>query len=115
MILDKYDDLRLILANMMRDDKQCDTLGKGSDNMEKYLQQIVKFFGISDVSVRLACERLKKAYEISPIVGALGYGSSYDLQNSIHDYKNVINSTDVEYVVAWLLDKGYNISIPNEL
>ena len=57
MILDKYDDLRLILANMMRDDKQCNTLGKGSDNMEKYLQQIVKFFDISIVSVSLANQK----------------------------------------------------------
>jgi len=45
--IDKYDNLRLILAKMMGDDKNCETMGDAVDNMEKYLLEVINFFQAS--------------------------------------------------------------------
>ena len=47
MKIDKYDNLRLILAKMMGDDKNCETMGDAVDNMEKYLLEVINFFQAS--------------------------------------------------------------------
>lgn len=62
--MDKLNDLRLILALMMRDEKNCKTLGESSDNMEKYIPQIIKFCNLHGVvgrSEQLPCKHKNAA------------------------------------------------------
>ena len=86
-----------------------------ADEILKNLPEIVELFAIPSVSVRLVYEKLKKANDISPIVGALGYKSSYDLGCAITNYRSLINCNNVENVVRWMLDKGFEINKPHEL
>lgn len=44
-----------------------------------------------------------------PIARALGFQRGYDIQQSLHRVSHLITASDVETVVKWLLNSGYDI------
>jgi len=52
--------------------------------------------------------------QLSSIPRALGFENSYEVQQKLHKYRHLINADDVETVVRWLFENGYDIvKLPN--
>lgn len=45
----------------------------------------------------------------------LGFKHSSDIQLLVHDYRHIVNSSDVINVVRFLTEKGYVITRPKKL
>jgi hypothetical protein len=65
------------------------------------------------VSCRLAYDELRKKNDYFAMSKALGFKEPYYGQNALHNVRHLINWSDVETVVGWLFENGYDVTKPN--
>jgi hypothetical protein len=73
------------------------TSNKGESCLEKYKDTSKLIDGYS---------------QFNPEIRAIGFKTSYDVNVAIRKYRHCINSGDVETVVKWLFESGYDIIKP---
>lgn len=61
------------------------------------------------ISCRLLYEKLVKKPDIAALPKSLGFESGYDVQQNMHHVRHIINARDVENVVKWLFDQGFDV------
>lgn len=71
-----------------------------------------------EVSVKERLKILKKEANphsaINAVCRALGFKEPYDCQQTMHGYNHLINFSDVEAVTEWMLEQGYDITVPKK-
>ena len=60
-------------------------------------------------SVKAIYKKLVKKNEFSPIAKAFGFSEDYYAQISLQGISHLINWSDVEEVVKYLFDNGYDV------
>jgi hypothetical protein len=59
--------------------------------------------------------RLINGYDqLDSIPRALGFENSFKMGQNLHGYRHLINTSDIEYVVLWLFENGYDITMQKD-
>ncbi len=74
------------------------------------MDKITQVTGISCLENYKETSKTINGYsQLNSMERALGYENSYELNCAIHKYRHRINASDVNTVIEWLFENGYDV------